>query len=153
MNNNNSNNKDQARRIHEAFDRNPDVTMFREAPKPTALSPAARTLLADGYVILHDVLTAAELSAVRAAFEHEVSNEPHLGRNRFEGRGTARVYSLIAKSRAFDRLCELPAVLQLCDVVLQPNYLITASQCIRIDPGEARQARSQCRCFHVCMCA
>lgn len=145
--------KEQARRIHEGLDSNAVVTPFRAETRSGELSASARALFADGYVVLRDVLTADDLNGARAAFEQETAGRPHLGRNRFEGRSTQRVYALLAKSRAFDRLCEHPAVLELCDAVLQPNYLLTAAQCIRIEPGEVAQVRRAGCATRVMTCA
>lgn len=62
------------------------------------------------------------------------------GRNRFEGRNTERLYGILGKgTRAFDALAEHPTILALNDAVLQPNYLLTASQSIEIGPGEPHQ--------------
>lgn len=91
-----------------------------------------------GYVILENVLDAAMLAEVRAALR------PHLrhhgaGRNNFEGYATERVYALVGKGEPFARMVEHPRVLALCDALLEPNYLLTASQAIRIYPGETPQ--------------
>lgn len=91
-----------------------------------------------GYVILESLLDAAELAEIRAALR------PHLrdhgaGRNNFEGYATERVYALVGKGAPFARLVEHPRVLALCDALLEPNYLLTASQAIQIYPGETAQ--------------
>ncbi len=91
-----------------------------------------------GYVILRDVLGASEIEALRTALQ------PYLdlgiqGRNNFEGERTQRVYSLVGRGAAFERTAEHPAVLELVDALLQPGYLLTASQAICIHPGETPQ--------------
>jgi ectoine hydroxylase-related dioxygenase (phytanoyl-CoA dioxygenase family) len=91
----------------------------------------------DGYVILENVLSADELGAARGALAPYL--ERHFGRNEFEGRKTERVYTLVAKGKPFADLVEHPLVLAVCDAFLQPNYLLTASQAIRIHPGETPQ--------------
>ena len=70
---------------------------------------------------------------------------PHLGaelwgRNDFEGHRTRRIYSLVGKGRVFEDLAEHPRILAICDALLEPNYLLTASQAIEIHPGETPQA-------------
>jgi ectoine hydroxylase-related dioxygenase (phytanoyl-CoA dioxygenase family) len=103
-------------------------------------SPAAEAIEAirrDGYVLLENLLSALELSALREALGPHL--ERHFGRNSFEGRKTERVYTLVAKGKPFADLVEHPLVLEVCDAFLQPNYLLTASQAIRIHPGEAPQ--------------
>ena len=82
-----------------------------------------------GFVILRDVLDATEIEALRAALQ------PYLdlgvqGRNHFEGERTQRVYSLVGRGAVFERTAEHPAVLELVDALLQPGYLLTASQAI-----------------------
>ena len=91
-----------------------------------------------GFVILLDVLSASEIEALRATLK------PYLdlgvqGRNDFEGERTQRVYSLVGRGAVFERTAEHPAVLELVDALLQPGYLLTASQAICIQPGETPQ--------------
>jgi ectoine hydroxylase-related dioxygenase (phytanoyl-CoA dioxygenase family) len=92
----------------------------------------------DGYAIVPNVLTTAEMDAVRAALE------PHFalgmrGRNPFEGHETQRVYSLVVKSRAFDRLVLDPLMLDVSERVLGPDFLLTATLAIKLEPGESAQ--------------
>jgi ectoine hydroxylase-related dioxygenase (phytanoyl-CoA dioxygenase family) len=91
-----------------------------------------------GYVILENVLPAAELTEIGAALRPHL-REHGAGRNNFEGYATERVYALVGKGAPFARLVEHPRVLELCDALLEPNYLLTASQAIRIYPGETPQ--------------
>jgi ectoine hydroxylase-related dioxygenase (phytanoyl-CoA dioxygenase family) len=63
----------------------------------------------------------------------------HLGRNDFEGTLTERVYTLVARARVFWRIALEPRVMALCAHYLQPGFLLTASQAIRINPGETPQ--------------
>ena len=103
-------------------------------------SDAPRDLAAierDGYVILERLLDTDTLDEIRRSLE------PHLGRwrgrNDFEGHATERVYSLVARGKVFEELVEHPRVLAICDALLEPNYLLTASQAIHIHPGETPQ--------------
>jgi ectoine hydroxylase-related dioxygenase (phytanoyl-CoA dioxygenase family) len=98
---------------------------------------AIEAIRRDGYVILESLLSAPEVDEIRAALAPYL--ERHFGRNSFEGKKTERVYTLVAKGEPFARLVEHPLVLKVCDAFLQPNYLLTASQAIRIHPGEAPQ--------------
>ena len=91
----------------------------------------------DGYVILERLLSAAELGALRRAVEPLFDQQ--LGRNAFEGKRTERLYTLVARGKPFEDLAEHPLVLEVCDAFLQPNYLLSASQAIRIHPGEQPQ--------------
>lgn len=61
------------------------------------------------------------------------------GRNPFEGRRTQRVYSVLNKTRACDRLVDHPRVLALLDRMFLPNYLLSMLQVINITPGEHAQ--------------
>ena len=63
----------------------------------------------------------------------------HTGRNTFEGRRTQRVYSVLNKTRACDRLVDHPRALALLDRLFMPNYLLSQLQVINIAPGETSQ--------------
>jgi ectoine hydroxylase-related dioxygenase (phytanoyl-CoA dioxygenase family) len=101
-----------------------------------------RALLDDyqklGFVILRDVLGAAEIEALRSALQPYLDLELE-GRNDFEGERTRRVYSLVGRGRAFENTAQHPAVLEFMDSQLEPGYLLTASQAICIGPGETPQ--------------
>lgn len=91
-----------------------------------------------GFVVLPDVLAAGEVDALRAAVQ------PYLdlgarGRNNFEGERTQRVYSLVGRGAVFERTAEHAVVLEMLDALLEPGYLLTASQAICIQPGESPQ--------------
>ena len=91
----------------------------------------------DGYTVLPDLLDAEGLEAVRTALTPHLGG--HLGRNAFEGYATERVYTLVARGKVFEDLTEHPQILALIDRFLLPGYLLTASQAIAIQPGEAAQ--------------
>jgi ectoine hydroxylase-related dioxygenase (phytanoyl-CoA dioxygenase family) len=90
----------------------------------------------DGYVILQDLLTPDECADIHRAV-HPMLGES--GRNSFEGIKTRRVYSVMAKTRAVDRLVDHPRVLALLDRLLDPNYLLSQLQVIDIGAGESAQ--------------
>ena len=92
----------------------------------------------DGYVVLEGVLSASELTEVRNALVPLLDQGPS-GRNDFEGTRTQRVYTLVGRGNAFERLVEHPRVLAVTDELLLPNFLLTASQAISIAPGETPQ--------------
>ena len=92
----------------------------------------------DGFAVIPDVLTAAEIDAVRDGLAPELS-KGYRGRNPFEGHQTQRVYCLVAKSRAFDRLILDPQVLDVTEQVLGANFLLTATLAIKLEPGETAQ--------------
>jgi len=90
----------------------------------------------DGYVILPDLLSADELAEVKEAVAPLLDRS---GRNPFEGHRTQRVYSVLNKTRACDRIADHPRVLALLDRLLLPNYLLSMLQVINILPGEQAQ--------------
>lgn len=90
-----------------------------------------------GFTVIEDFMSPDTIEAVRAGltpFENT-----HRGRNDFEGFKTERVYTLVARARVFENLVEDPRVLAILDRFLQPGYLLTATQSIRISPGETAQ--------------
>lgn len=90
----------------------------------------------DGFVILPDLLTPAELGEIRDAVAPLLDRH---GRNGFEGRMTQRVYSVLNKTRTCDRIADHPRVLALLDRLFLPNYLLSMLQVINILPGEQAQ--------------
>ncbi len=92
----------------------------------------------DGYAVVRDVLSMDEIESVRDALAPHLERGPR-GRNPFEGYETQRVYSLVAKSRAFDRLILDPLVLDVTDRTLGPNFLLTATLAIDLHPGQPAQ--------------
>ena len=90
----------------------------------------------DGYVILPDLLSADELAEIKQAVAPLLDRS---GRNPFEGHRTQRVYSVLNKTRACDRIADHPRVLALLDRLLLPNYLLSMLQVINILPGEQAQ--------------
>ena len=96
------------------------------------------TFARDGFVILDRVLDRPELDELIAALAPYEHDRP-MGRNPFEGRRSQRVYSLAAKGPAFQRLIEHPRVLALLERLLNPNFLLSTAQSIRLHPGEDAQ--------------
>lgn len=90
----------------------------------------------DGYVILPQLLSAAELDEIRSEIAPLLDKK---GRNNFEGHDTQRVYSVLNKTRSCDRIVDHPRVLALLDRLLMPNYLLSMLQAINIRPGETAQ--------------
>src|SRR5262245_35344492 len=92
----------------------------------------------DGYTVIEDFLSADDLAEVRRVLGFYLGS--HRGRNDFEGERTERVYTLVARGRVFWRIVLDPRILALCERVLLPNFLLTASQAIQIYPDETPQA-------------
>jgi ectoine hydroxylase-related dioxygenase (phytanoyl-CoA dioxygenase family) len=94
-------------------------------------------LEADGYCIVKDMLSAADLAAARASVLEILAATPS-GRNAFEGFRTQRVYALFAKTRAFDLPAVHPLLLGVLDRLLG-HYQLSAPTGIQIGPGEKAQ--------------
>ena len=60
------------------------------------------------------------------------------GRNNFEGFNTKRVYSVVGKTRALDKMIAHPVVMGLLHKWLLPNYLLTAAQVAWLSHEEAQ---------------
>ncbi|MFD7844250.1 phytanoyl-CoA dioxygenase family protein [Nocardia sp. NPDC059764] len=103
---------------------------------PAVVDADLAALERDGYVILPDLLAAAELDEIRESVAPLLDRS---GRNNFEGHSTQRVYSVLNKTRSCDRIADHPRVLALLDRLFMPNYLLSMLQVINIQPGEAAQ--------------
>ncbi|HXC50827.1 MAG TPA: phytanoyl-CoA dioxygenase family protein [Candidatus Limnocylindrales bacterium] len=101
----------------------------------------------DGYTVIEDFLSADVLAEVRRVLALYL--DTNSGRNDFEGLKTERVYTLVARARVFWDIVLDERVLALCDRFLLPNYLLTASQAIRILPGETPQPVHSDDSFHL----
>ncbi|KAK4939754.1 hypothetical protein LTR10_020038 [Elasticomyces elasticus] len=112
--------------------------------KPLPKDPVTRAdvehVLEHGYVVLPDCFTKAEAKEARNEIIRLLGKDPLGGRNPFEGLNTNRIYSLLNKSRVFDKFVILPRVLALNDYFLDPGYLLSAFHTITINPGEKAQA-------------
>ncbi|MFD6356235.1 phytanoyl-CoA dioxygenase family protein [Nocardia tengchongensis] len=103
---------------------------------PAVVDADLAALERDGYVILPDLLSPAELGEIRESVAPLLDRS---GRNNFEGHATQRVYSVLNKTRSCDRIADHPRVLALLDRLFMPNYLLSMLQVINIQPGENAQ--------------
>ena len=113
------------------------------------MSDTARHAVAierDGYTIIEDFLAPSVLAEVRRVLALYLGS--HAGRNGFEGLDTERVYTLVARARVMWDIVLDQRILALCDRFLLPNYLLTASQGIQINPGEKPQSFHSDDSFH-----
>ena len=94
-------------------------------------------LARDGYTVIDDFLSPSQLAEVRRVLALYLGS--HAGRNNFEGISTERVYTLVARARVMWDTVLDARILALCEHFLMPNFLLTASQAIQINPGEAPQ--------------
>lgn len=113
------------------------VTAHFDADAPLVETWAAE-IRAQGFTVIRDFMDADGLSAYRAALAPFV--ETHTGRNDFEGFKTERIYTLIARAKVFEDLAADPRILALVGRFLQPNFLLSASHSISLNPGETAQS-------------
>lgn len=109
----------------------------QEAADPAFVDALMAQVEAQGFVVIEDIVDPDEVAEIRAALEPHFT--PHTGRNNFEGFGTRRLYAVLEKTFACNRLVEHPVILGLLDRILEPNYLLSQLQAIDILPGEAAQ--------------
>ncbi len=109
----------------------------RRAPASFDVDGHVERLRVDGYTIIEDYMTPAQLAAFRDGMA------PHLGiyrgRNSFEGRATERVYTIVGRGKVFEEITEDTRLLAILDRFLMPHYLLSANHAICIHPGEAQQ--------------
>ena len=108
-------------------------------PSDPAVAADVDHVLKHGYVIIPDCFTKAEAREAKGEIDRLLGESPLVGRNNFEGINTNRIYSLLNKTRVFDKFTILPRVLALNDYFLDPGYQLTAFHTISINPGEKKQ--------------
>ena len=112
--------------------------MLTRSDPATPMPLLLERLHADGYLILPSLLPAAQVQAIRAALQPWLRGDKP-GRNDFEGFHSERVYALLAKSPVFADLATHPLVLDVCEAVLGPNFMLSACLAINTHPGETVQ--------------
>lgn len=108
----------------------------RTTVEPAVVDADVAALEREGYVVLENLIGPDDCERIRQAVTPLLDQT---GRNAFEGERTQRVYSVLSKTRACDRLVDHPRVLALLDRLFLPNYLLSQLQVININPGEAAQ--------------
>ncbi|KAH8688827.1 hypothetical protein BGW36DRAFT_309502 [Talaromyces proteolyticus] len=116
--------------------RNHDAPPLPEDPVTRADIEA---VLKDGFVVLDGLLTEEDIKSFREEIDHMTGEHPKFGRHMFEGRETIRIYSLLNKTRKFDKCCLFDRVLALNDYFLMKGYCLSATSSIQINPGEKPQ--------------
>jgi ectoine hydroxylase-related dioxygenase (phytanoyl-CoA dioxygenase family) len=91
-----------------------------------------------GFTVIRDFLDAARIAEFRRALAPFL--ESHHGRNDFEGFKTERVYTLVARAGIFEEIAADARMLALIGRFLQPNFLLSASHAISLNPGETPQS-------------
>lgn len=107
------------------------------APSSSDTARQLEELHTRGYTMIPGFLDPERLERVNRFYDRMLGS--HMGRNNFEGSRTERIYTLVARDRVFQDIVEDPRITALCDAILMPNYLLTASQAIVISPGETPQ--------------
>ena len=95
----------------------------------------------DGYVIWENLLGADECEQIREVVGPWLGPT---GRNSFEGRRTQRIYSVLSRTRACDRLVDHPRVLSVLDRLLMQLWPLALLTCFlaTATPEEARAGKS-----------
>ena len=93
-----------------------------------------------GYTIVEDAI---DLDLVDALDEGLLRLEHDLGivpaNNEFEGVHTTRIYNLLAYGSVFEQVPVHPAILPICERVLDPGLLVSSLSSIAIGPDETPQ--------------
>ncbi|HEX6016661.1 MAG TPA: phytanoyl-CoA dioxygenase family protein [Burkholderiaceae bacterium] len=112
--------------------------MLRHSPADTPVPELLAELAGHGYVIVPSLLPPAQVQAIRDALAPHLQRQ-RMGRNDFEGYDSERVYALLAKGAVFAELAAHPLVLDVCERVLGPNFMLSACLAINSHPGENAQ--------------
>jgi hypothetical protein len=116
---------------------------YRPRHKPLPTDPALRrhveNTLRDGFAIIPDCFSEAEALEAKSEIDRLHGTAPKVGRSDFDGKRTNRVFSLLAKSRVFDKFCTIPTVRALNDFFLDEECLLYIMESIVIQPGEKAQ--------------
>ena len=112
--------------------------MLKHSAPDTPLPQLLRQLDDDGYVIIPSLLPPSQVQAIKDALAPYLQRQL-MGRNDFEGYDSERVYALLAKSPVFAELAAHPLVLDVCEAILGPNFMLSACLAINSHPGENAQ--------------
>jgi ectoine hydroxylase-related dioxygenase (phytanoyl-CoA dioxygenase family) len=112
--------------------------MLKHSDPNAPLEQTLAQLNADGYVIFPGYAPPSKVQAVRDALKPWLQGQLP-GRNDFEGYRSERVYALLAKHPVFAELSADPLVLDVCEAVLGPNFMLSACLAINTHPGETVQ--------------
>lgn len=107
---------------------------------PAGMPSDLKALRDNGFVILPAVLDTGELAAARDHADACLADVPWSD-NDFDGRRTRRVYSLIARLGAFERLVLHPAVTELVVAQLGEQRQFGMLCLTAVDPGQGGQMR------------
>jgi ectoine hydroxylase-related dioxygenase (phytanoyl-CoA dioxygenase family) len=111
----------------------------KRLPSDPTLRSYVEQVLRDGFVVMPNVFSEAEALEAIAEIDRLQGDAPKPGHNSFDGFKTNRIFSLLGKTRVFDKFCLLSQVLALNDFFLDKDYLIYIMETIVINPGEKNQ--------------
>jgi ectoine hydroxylase-related dioxygenase (phytanoyl-CoA dioxygenase family) len=93
-----------------------------------------------GYTIVEDAI---EFDLIDSLCDdlRRLEHDLHIGpaHNTFEGLHTTRIYNLLAHGPDFERIPVHPAILPICEGVLDPGLLVSSLSSIAIGPDESPQ--------------
>jgi ectoine hydroxylase-related dioxygenase (phytanoyl-CoA dioxygenase family) len=115
---------------------------LQHLPADASPETIAAILDSDGALILDDVMSPAQVAAVKGELNPYIEATP-AGRDPFTGFATTRTGALVARSPLSRELVMHPAILAACDTFLLracDRYQLHLTQVIRIRPGQPRQA-------------
>jgi ectoine hydroxylase-related dioxygenase (phytanoyl-CoA dioxygenase family) len=112
--------------------------MLKHSRPDTPLPELMAQLDSDGYAIIPSLLPPSQVKAIKDALAPYLQRQL-MGRNDFEGYDSERVYALLAKSPVFGELAAHPLVLDVCEKILGPNFMLSACLAINSHPGENAQ--------------
>jgi ectoine hydroxylase-related dioxygenase (phytanoyl-CoA dioxygenase family) len=118
-------------------------SFYQRKHKPLPTDPTLRrhveTILRDGFAIIPNAFSEYDALEAKSEIDRLHGPAPKTGRDTFDGHKTNRVFSLIAKSRVFDKFCLIPTVRALNEFFLDEECLIYIMESIVIQPGEKAQ--------------
>jgi hypothetical protein len=108
------------------------------------MSKAVETCLEEiatqGYTVVRDAIELDVIDALHddlLRLEHDLGIQP--ADNRFEGLRTTRIYNLLAHGKNFEQIPTHPAVLPICEGVLDRGLLVSSLSSIAIGSDETAQ--------------
>jgi ectoine hydroxylase-related dioxygenase (phytanoyl-CoA dioxygenase family) len=114
-----------------------EPAISRETPPGFELARHMAELDDQGFTIIEDYLSAAQVEAFREGLAPYLGT--YRGRNPFEGHTTERVYTIVGRGKVFEECASGARLLAILDRLLKPNYLLSADHAICIHPGEKAQ--------------
>ena len=111
-----------------------------DADSSAAADHHAARIDRDGYTIVEGAIAPDLVDGLLEdldRLERDLAIVP--ARNRFEGTRTVRIYNLLAHGPRFEQIPVHPAILPVCERVLDPGLLVSSLSSIAIGPGETAQ--------------